>query len=247
MVVPALEVRALARRYRAWPAAPRDVLRGIDLALAPGEGLGLVGPNGSGKSTLLSILAGIERPSSGAVRVFGMPIEAREARRRVGYLPDGFPFPEELGPRALLDLVGALQGLARAEARRRGDELLARVALAAEARTPAARFSLGMKRRLALCLALVHRPDLLLLDEPSAGLDAPGYAVLEELLGEARARGASLLVVTHVVGDLEGRCERTGVLVGGRLVHLGPTSALAGSRERLLELYRQPAVPPCSA
>src|SRR5512147_1404334 len=97
---PALEVRALVKRYRAWPGPTHAALEGIELTLAPGETLGLVGPNGSGKSTLLAILAGVERASAGVVRVFGLDIEERAARRRIGFAPDGCPFPLELAPRA---------------------------------------------------------------------------------------------------------------------------------------------------
>jgi ABC-2 type transport system ATP-binding protein len=240
MVRNALEVRGLARRYRVgWLGRTRTALTGLELVLAPGESLGLVGPNGSGKSTLLRILAGIEQPSAGTVRVFGGTLSERSTRRRIGYLPDGFPFPDELGPRAVLELLGSLHGLARAERRRATDELLARVGLSAEARTPLGRFSLGMKRRFGLCQALLHRPDLLLLDEPTAGLDAQGYVVLDELLREARARGATLVLASHVALELEAHCARTVVLVSGRLAASGSTAELLGERGRLLALYRE--------
>jgi ABC-2 type transport system ATP-binding protein len=242
MTVPALEVRALTRSYRrGLLARPRAALAGVDLALAPGAALGLIGPNGSGKSTLLRIAAGVERASAGTVRVFGLGLDARAARARLGYLPDGFPFPGELAPRAVLDLLGALHGLARSQRRRAAAELLGRVGLAAEERTPLATFSLGMKRRFALCQALLHRPDLLLLDEPTAGLDAEGYVVLDELLGEARARGAALLLATHVLSDVQTHCEDALVLVRGRVRARGRTAEVAGDRARLLALYRETA------
>jgi ABC-2 type transport system ATP-binding protein len=228
------------KRYRTgWRREARWVLREIELVLAPGEAMGLVGPNGSGKSTLLRILAGVERASAGSVRVFGASLAEPAARRRIGYMPDGCPFPAELSPRAVLELLGSLHGLARGERRRAAAELLERVGLAPEARTPLARFSLGMQRRFALSQALLHRPDLLLLDEPTAGLDAAGHVVLHELLGEARARRATLLVATHVVTDLLDRCERAGVLVEGRLARQGMIGELLGDRGQLLALYRE--------
>ena len=236
----ALEVRSLAKRYRTgWLGGLQRVLQGIELVLAPGEALGLVGPNGSGKSTLLRILAGVERASEGSVRIFGQDVSTRAARARIGYVPDGFPFPLELTPRAVLDLLGSLHGRPRSERRGAANELLERVGLAREARTPLARFSLGMQRRFALSQALAFRPDLLLLDEPTAGLDAPGYVALDELLGEARARGATLLVATHVVTDLQDLCERVAVLLDGRLAQSGPTAELLRDRGQLLALYRQ--------
>lgn len=245
MVLNALEVHALARRYRVgWLGRMRTALAGVELVLAPGESLGLVGPNGSGKSTLLRILAGIERPSAGSVRVFGAQLGERATRRRIGYLPDGFPFPTELAPVAVLELLGSLHGLARRERRRAAAELLARVGLAGEARTPLGRFSLGMQRRFGLCQALLHRPDLLLFDEPTAGLDAEGYVVLDELLGEARARGATLVLASHVALELEQHCTRTAVLVAGRVAASGATAELVGDRGRLLALYREHAARP---
>jgi ABC-type multidrug transport system ATPase subunit len=237
---PALEVRALAKRYRTgWLGGARAVLRGIELALAPGEALGLVGPNGSGKSTLLRILAGVERASEGSVRIFGEDVSTSTARARIGYVPDGFPFPLELGPLAVLDILGSLHGEPRRERRSAAGSLLQRVGLAREARTPLGRFSLGMQRRFALCQALAFRPELLLLDEPTAGLDAPGYVVFDELLAEARARGATLLIATHVLGDLQDRCERAIVLVDGRVARDSPTAELLRDRGALLVLYRE--------
>ena len=236
---PALEVRALEKRYRSWPARPRTVLAGIELALEAGESFGLIGPNGSGKSTLLSILAGVQRASSGTVRVFGEPIATRAARARIGFAPDGFPFPPELTPRAALAILGALHGAPRAAHRTAVERMLARVGLAAAAREPFARFSLGMRRRFALGQAFLHGAELLLFDEPTAGLDAEGYGVLDELLREARARGATLLIASHVQEDLREHCPRAGVLVGGSLALQGESSALLGDAARLRALYRE--------
>ena len=236
----ALEVVDLCRRYRTgWRGAQRTALAELTLTLEPGERVGLLGPNGSGKSTLLRLLAGVERASAGAVRVFGESLERRAARARIGYLPDGFPFPLELTPRAVLELLASLHGLERAARRREAAAQLERVGLAAEARTPLSAFSLGMKRRFALAQALLHGPDLLLFDEPTAGLDAEGYVVLDELLREARARGVTLLLATHVLGDVQAHCPRVGVLFRGRLAAEGVTAQLLDSPERVLALYRE--------
>src|SRR5688572_1088037 len=222
----ALEVRALAKRYRAWPARARTALTGIDLELGAGEALALAGPNGSGKSTLLALLAGVEHPSEGSVRVFGLEVGAAAARRRIGYAPDTCPFPGEFTPRAVLDLLGSLFGLARRERRQAAAEALARVGLADEARHALARFSAGMRRRFVLAQALFHRPDLVLLDEPTAGLDAQGYVVLDECLRELRARGATLVIASHEVADLRESCTRACVLLGGRIAARGTPAEL---------------------
>ena len=229
-----LEIRGLAKGFRhSLGLRRREVLRDIDLEVARGESLGLVGPNGSGKSTLLKIAAGIEQPSGGIVRVFGDEPGTRAARRRTGYLAETSPFPEELSARQILDLVGALHGIARGERRARADELLARVGLAADAKRALRRFSKGMLRRFALAECFLADPDLVLLDEPTAGLDAPGYPILEELIGEARARGASVIFCSHVLSDVLERCDRLAVLLEGRLAAAGTPAEVAGAPGRI--------------
>ena len=241
----ALGIRGVALEFRqGFLLRRRPVLRGIELELPPGEALGLVGPNGSGKSTLLALAAGLLVPRQGRVEVFGRPATERSARARVGHVADGFPFPPELGARAVLELCGALAGLERVPRRRRAEEWLARVGLAHEARTPLGAFSLGMRRRFALAQALQHEPELLLLDEPTAGLDAEGHVALAGLLTEARARGAALLLASHVPAELAEHCPRTRVLVGGRLVEECVSADLARAPARLCELYRRHASPP---
>jgi ABC-type multidrug transport system ATPase subunit len=235
----ALEVRSLVKRYHAWPARPKTALAGVELTLAPGERLALAGPNGSGKSTLLALLAGVESPTDGSVRVFGLDVGERAARRRIGYAPDQCPFPGELTPRAALDLLGALQGMTRPERRRRAEDFLARVGLAAEARLPLSRFSAGMRRRFVLAQALFHRPDLVLLDEPTAGLDAEGYVVLDACLKELAARDATWIYASHELSELRETCSRASVLLGGRIAAEGAPAELLGDRARLLALYRE--------
>lgn len=234
----ALEVRALVKRYRTWPAPARTALAGIELALAPGDALALAGPNGSGKSTLLALAAGLERPTQGSVLVFGQEVGTRAARRRIGYAPDACPFPGELSARAVLDLLGALNGLERRERRRAAEEALERVGLAREARHALGGLSFGMRRRFVLAQALFHRPDLVLLDEPTAGLDAEGYVALDECLRALRARGATLVLASHEVSDLKEYCTRACVLVGGRIAASGTPAELFADRPRLLALYR---------
>jgi ABC-2 type transport system ATP-binding protein len=242
MDAPALAARSLGQHYRrGFLLRPRLVLDGIEFTLARGEALGLVGANGSGKSTLLALAAGLRAPTRGQIEVFGLAATARAARARTGFLADGFPFPPELGPRALLELFGALRGEARRARRARAEAWLVRVGLAREATTPLGTFSLGMKRRLALAQAAAHEPELLLLDEPTAGLDAEGHVVLAEILAEARARGAALVFATHVPADLVAHCPETLVLLGGHALERVPSATLAQDPEHLLRLYRRHA------
>lgn len=228
--------RGLRQAYRTgflWKK--REVLRGIDLELARGARLGLVGPNGSGKSTLLRVLAGVERPTGGELALFGGEHEGARVRRRVGFLPEDSPFPRELRAFEALELLASLRGVERACARERSHELLRAVGLEAAERTTLGRFSRGMLRRFGLAQALVHEPELVLLDEPTAGLDAQGFAVFDELLARCRARKVSTVIASHVLQDLVAHCDQLILLHEGRVAAAGtPSEILRGERGPLL-------------
>ena len=206
----------------------REALRGVDLVVSEGELLGIAGPNGSGKSTWMRLLAGVEVQCAGELEVLGGSTSDTAVRRRIGFLPEDAPFPKELGARACLDLLGALSGMKRAEARARGDALLERVGLAAEAETSLGKFSRGMLRHFGLAQAWLHSPDLILLDEPTAGLDAEGHEVLRGLLKEAREAGTTVCLSSHIPGDFGAGCDRLAVMVGGEIVRAGEPGALLG-------------------
>ncbi|MCP3918305.1 MAG: ABC transporter ATP-binding protein [bacterium] len=206
----------------------KPVLRGADLALEAGSTLGLVGPNGSGKSTLIRLCAGVDRASGGETRVLGgSPLEAA-VRARLAYLPEESPFPAELTGIAVMELLGTLRGMPRRRARERGAELLERVGLGAHTRARVGGYSRGMKRRFGLAQAFLSDPELVLLDEPTAGLDAPGFAVLEDLLTEAHARAATVVIASHLISDVHSHCDRLALLLDGRVVaHDVPHALLA--------------------
>lgn len=234
------EIRDLRAGYPTHLGLRRSaVLRGVDLALERGRVLGLAGPNGSGKSTLLRVLAGVEPASGGELVVLGGRIEEARVRRRIGYLPEDSPFPAELPARTLLELSGTLCGMPRAALRPECERLLARVGLEAVARRRVGSFSRGMLRRLGLAQACLHAPELLLLDEPTAGLDAQGFEVFGALLDEARARGTSVLIASHLPGDFLEHASEMAVILDGRIARRGPTRELLAGGS-LLELYRAP-------
>ena len=225
----AVEVRGLRQSYeRGLFRRSIEVLHGIDLALRAGEFVGLVGPNGSGKSTLMRVRAAVDEPSAGSARVFGRAPDHAQARRATGFCPEDSPFPRELSAAQVLDVLGSLYGLARAQRRERAAELLDLVGLSASAKRPLASYSRGMLRRFGLAQALLHQPTLLLLDEPTAGLDALGFEVFERLLESERARGTTAIVSSHLLSDLQRRCERLVVLVEGRIEAQGTAQELVG-------------------
>jgi len=234
----ALELEGLRASYRAGWFRRREVLAGVDLRVARGTSLGLVGTNGSGKSTLLRIVAGVDRGAGGSVRVLGGTPEQAGVRRRLGYLPEDSPFPPEVRALEVLVLLGTLRGMGAREARARARTLLGRVGLEAETRTALGRFSRGMARRFGLAQALLHDPELLLLDEPTAGLDALGLEVFEELLGEARARGVTTVLSSHLATDVTRHADRLALLHGGRVAAEGAPGELL-DEGGLLALYRR--------
>ncbi len=223
----AIELVGVSKRFPlAFGLRRREVLHSIDLAVERGARLALVGPNGSGKTTLLRLLAGIERPSAGSLTVLGGDPRTRATRKQLAFLPEDSPFPGELSARSVLDLLGSFAGMPRRERASRGAELLLRVGLERAGRTPLKRYSRGMLRRFALAQAFLTRPELVLLDEPTAGLDAQGFGVAEDLLREASARGTTIVLASHVVQDVHEHCRTLAVLVDGRLVEHGSVEAL---------------------
>lgn len=211
----------------------RQVLRGIDLSLERGRSLGLVGPNGSGKSTLLRLCAGVDRPSSGTIEVLGGNPLSQRVRERLAYLPEDSPFPTELSALGVMELLGSLHGLRRRELRPRATSLLERVGLGEQHRTPLRSYSRGMLRRFGLAQTFLTEPDLVLLDEPTAGLDATGFGVLEDLLADARARQATVVLCSHLLSDVHDHCDRLAVLLDGKLAASGTPAELFGVTGRM--------------
>ena len=230
---PAIAIQGLdARLPTGLGLRKRTILRAIDLELPAGEFLGLLGPNGSGKTTLMRHLAGLLRPSGGHVRLFGVDARDPRAFGEVTYLPEDSPFPQDLRARDALALLASLRGQRGAAARRAQEEALERAGLGDRTRTPLARYSRGMLRRFGLAQAFLFQPRLVLLDEPTAGLDAPGLQVLEDWLAEHRARGGSLVLCSHSLEDHIQHTDRIAVLWEGRLALQGATRERLGATER---------------
>lgn len=203
-------------------------LDGLDLNLPRGAFYAFLGPNGAGKSTTISILTGIVAPDAGAIDVLGLDARAAplEVKRRIGVVPEELALFERLTGRQQLVFCGRLHGLTGAEAEARTEELLRVTELEKKAEALVAEYSKGMRRRLAIAAALIHRPDVVLLDEPFEGIDVIAAGVVRELLRELSRRGVTVLLTTHVLEIAERLATHAGVIVGGRLVDEGEVGAL---------------------
>ena len=202
-------------------------LRAVDLRVSRGESVAVVGPNGSGKSSLFRCLLGLERPERGEITVLGARPGSKGALRRIGYMSEGrAPLPK-LRARELLMLSGTLAGWSPSAARKRSDEVLAIVDLSAAAKRMHGEFSTGMARRLAFAQAIFFSPDLLVLDEPTSGMDPLGIAIVRRELRAHCERGGSVLVATHGLEDV-GHCDQMCVLLEGECVAKGAPSEVLG-------------------
>lgn len=236
---PALEIAGVAKSYsRALGFRRTAVLASVELRLQRGATLGLAGPNGSGKSTLLRLIAGVERPDAGSIRVLGLEPSRAASEDRIGWLSDDTLFPRDMSIRAALRLAGAIHGLNGRDLEQRADESLERVGLTAHRGQYLGRASRGMLRRFGIAQAWIHDPELVLLDEPTAGLDAEGFVVLGDVLDAARAKGTTVVIASHAASDLASRCDEVAILHGGRIAeHAPPAEVFAHGG--LLEVYRR--------
>lgn len=222
-----LELEDVAKTYRpGFFRRPVPALRGLSLRLPRGEIYGLVGPNGAGKSTAFKIILGLLRPGSGRGTLLGRPIGNREARRSLGFLPELPAYHPHLSVAEILRFARALSGV---EPNSRADAtLLEELGLASLADRPVRKLSKGQLQRVGLAQALVHGPDLLILDEPMSGLDPLGRGLVKDRLLKEQEAGTSILLSSHVLSDVEALADTVGILHEGRLLVQGaPQSILS--------------------
>lgn len=232
---PAIEVRALHKRYGNVHA-----LRGIDLTIPRGRFFGLLGPNGAGKSTTIHIITGLVTRSEGEARVFGRDVveEYRFTRRQIGLAPQEFNFDRFFPIREILVLQAGYFGVPREEARRRADDLLDRFGLASKADQKVHKLSGGMKRRLLIAKAMVHQPEILILDEPTAGVDVELRRSLWAYLRALNERGKTVLLTTHYIEEAEALCEEVAIIDEGDIVAQGsPDHLIEAGGDRYLEIH----------
>jgi ABC-2 type transport system ATP-binding protein len=218
-----IETHELAKRF-----GDKRAVDGLTLRVEAGEVMGFLGPNGSGKTTTIRLLMGLLRPTAGRAAILGRDCHADAValKRDVGYLPDEpFLYPYLSGIETL-ELVAGLHGLPTAEARRRAGTIADRLGLGPEARAYTTTYSLGMKKRLALALALIHEPKVLILDEPTNGLDPAGARQMRATIAELAAGGRTIFLSTHLLDAAERLCHRVAIIRAGALKALGTPAEL---------------------
>jgi ABC-2 type transport system ATP-binding protein len=210
-----LQVDRLTKRY-----GEQVAVNAISFSIAQGETVGLLGPNGAGKTTAIAMISGISRPDGGEVRLGGMSLneDATALKRRVGLVPQDLALYEELSAWANLQLFGGLYGLGAAQLKSRAEAALALVGLADRGADRVKTFSGGMKRRLNIAGALLHEPDLILLDEPTVGVDPQSRNAIFDNLEELKRRGKTLLYTTHYMEEAERLCDRVLILDHGQIL-----------------------------
>ena len=223
----AIEVRGLKKTYAgSKKAAPKTALRGVDLVIPRGSMFGLLGPNGAGKSTLINILAGVVKKSEGSVKIWGRDIdgEPRDAAAAIGVVPQEIVADVFFTPRESLEVQAGFYGVPANE--RRSDELLAALGLSDKANAYVRALSGGMKRRLMVAKALVHNPPILILDEPTAGVDVELRRQLWEYVRRINAEGVTIVLTTHYLEEAQELCDTIAIVNRGEVVACEPTPRL---------------------
>src|SRR2546425_10334624 len=230
---PAVAVRGLTKIFPV-PLHRQSIVavRDLDLRVEPGEVYGLLGPNGSGKSTTLKIILGLVSPTRGCTEIFGRDSRLVKSREAVGFLPENPYFYKFLTGEETLRFFGRLCGLGGAGLRNRMDELLALVGLTNARKRRLGTYSKGMLQRIGLAQALIHDPRLVVLDEPTAGVDPVGSREIRDLILDLKRRGITVLLSSHLLAQAQEMCDRVGILANGVLVR-------EGRLDQLIEIENQ--------
>jgi len=218
-----IEFSELSKSYGSFRA-----LAPLNLTVPRGEMFGFLGPNGAGKTTTIRLMMGILVPSGGSIRIAGLDChrESAEVKRHVGYLPDSPIFYDYLRGREILQFVGEMHGLSRAESSLRADRLLTDLGLESVTEEFAVNYSMGMKKKLGLACALIHEPSVLILDEPTNGLDPRASRDVQQRLRKSADEGTTIFLSTHILEMAERLCSRIGIVHHGELVATGSPQEL---------------------
>ena len=239
-MTPAVQVDHLSKRYTsAFSKHGVQALDDVALQVMPGEIFGLLGPNGAGKTTLVKILLSIVRATGGTATLFGVPVHKADARRRIGYLPENHQFPDFFTAEQMLDVYGRMAGVSAEDRQRRIPTLLETVRMSAWRETKIKKFSKGMMQRLGLAQALLNDADLILLDEPTDGVDPVGRREIRDVLVDLRDAGKTIFLNSHLLSEVEQVCTHVAILNQGRLIREGSIDALTAV-ERVYEVLSTP-------
>jgi len=232
-----LEVKGLRKVFHIGFFRRRvEAVKNASFSVRRGEIFGLLGPNGAGKTTTIKSILRLIFPSEGEIRIFGRPAGDREAAKRVGYMPENPYVYQYLKPLEFLDLCGRLTGIPKVERGERSEAMVDKVGLRHAVDRPIGKFSKGMMQRVGLAQALLHDPELLVLDEPMSGLDPIGRKEVRDVLLEQRARGKTLLFTSHILSDVELLCDRVVIMQRGEITSEGQVSDLLESAGRQVEI-----------
>ena len=228
-----ISVTSLRKVYSSsWGGKAITALDGVDFSVGPGELFVLLGPNGAGKTTTVKILLGLTRATTGEATLMGLPVNDPESRRRVGYLPEGHRFPGYLTARQTLSIFGRMSGMDPVTLKKRIPVLLEQVKIEKWADVRVKKFSKGMTQRLGLAAAMVHDPEVLLLDEPTDGVDPVGRREIRDLLKAEAAKGKTVLLNSHLLSEIELTCDKVAVLKQGKVVAAGRIEELTRPTQR---------------
>jgi ABC-2 type transport system ATP-binding protein len=233
-LTPAIEINRLVKRYGEFTAVDD-----ISLRVEAGEFFGFLGPNGAGKTTTINAIVGLARPDAGSIQVFGRDnqVDWREARRVIGLAPQEYNFDRYLSIRDVLIFQAGYFGLRGPAVRERADMLLERFGLASKAKGEYTKLSGGMKRRLTLARALIHQPKLVILDEPTAGVDVELRLELWALLRELNGEGMTVFLTTHYLEEAEALCKTIAIIRQGKIVAQKPTHELIAEGASLQDVF----------
>ena len=224
----AIEISGLSKDYSLgfWRKRPFRALDRLSLEVERGEVFGFLGPNGAGKTTTLKLLTGLIFPTEGTATILGHPVGEPEAFLHAGYLPENPYFYDYLTPQELLDYFARFFPLSPEKRQRRRNAVLDQVGLAEFRHRPLRKFSKGMLQRVGIAQAILHEPEIVLLDEPMSGLDPVGRHEVRELILQLKAAGKTVFFSTHILSDAEALCDRVAILNRGKLVGVGQLSEL---------------------
>jgi len=249
MSAPAIETENLTKQYPHGflNLKKRTSLEGLNMQVERGEVFGFIGPNGAGKSTTIKLLMRLIFPTAGSARILGKPISDIEMHRDIGYLPEQPYFYDYLTAAELLDYFARIHDLPSADRKERVQRMLKKVGLETAGKIQLRKYSKGMLQRVGMAQAILHDPQLVILDEPMSGLDPVGRREVRDIILELKREGKTVMFSTHILSDAEMLCDRVGVIVGGKLRGMGAPEQLVDVKtqgmEILFELAGQSAVP----